>query len=80
MSLNAMGGGGGGGGMPPGIDPKFIKADPDGAAVLIPMGITSENVASKFGIDRAQQVQYYMYFVSLLMLFCVRCVCLCCVF
>lgn len=54
MSLNAMGGGGGG--MPPGIDPKFIKADPDGAAVLIPMGITSENVASKFGINRAEQV------------------------
>ncbi|CAN0075747.1 unnamed protein product, partial [Ectocarpus sp. 4 AP-2014] len=40
MSLNAMGGGGG---LPPEIDPKFIKADRDGAAVLLPMGITSEN-------------------------------------
>ncbi|CAN0114621.1 unnamed protein product [Scytosiphon promiscuus] len=40
----------------PECDPKFIKADPDGAAVLIPMGITSENVASKFGINRAEQV------------------------
>ena len=54
MSLNAMGGGAGG--LPPGIDPKFIQADRDGAAVLIPMGITSENVAAKFGISRAEQV------------------------
>lgn len=54
MSLNAMGGGAGG--LPPGIDPKFIQADRDGAAVLIPMGITSENVAAKFGIGRAEQV------------------------
>lgn len=54
MSLNSMGGGAGG--LPPGIDPKFIQADRDGAAVLIPMGVTSENVAAKFGISRAQQV------------------------
>jgi len=54
MSLNSMGGGGGG--LPPGIDPKFVQADRDGAAVLIPMGITSENVAAKFGISRAEQV------------------------
>eukprot|EP00903_Cladosiphon_okamuranus_P010416 g9852.t1 len=53
MSLNAMGGGAGG--LPPGIDPKFIQADRDGAAVLLPMGITSENVAAKFGIGRAEQ-------------------------
>ncbi|CAN0363623.1 unnamed protein product, partial [Ectocarpus sp. 8 AP-2014] len=52
MSLNAMGGGGG---LPPEIDPKFIKADRDGAAVLLPMGITSENVAAKYGITRAEQ-------------------------
>lgn len=55
MSLNAMGGGGGG--LPPGIDPKFIQADRDGAAVLLPMGITSENVAAKFGITRDEQVR-----------------------
>lgn len=54
MTLNAMGGSAGG--LPPGIDPKFIKADRDGAAVLIPMGMTSENVAAKFGISRAEQV------------------------
>ncbi|CAM9393169.1 unnamed protein product [Ectocarpus sp. 6 AP-2014] len=53
MSLNAMGGSGG---LPPEIDPKFIKADRDGAAVLLPMGITSENVAAKYGITRAEQV------------------------
>ena len=53
MSLNAMGGGG----LPREIDPKFIKADPDGAALLLPMGITSENVVSKYGISRAEQVR-----------------------
>lgn len=53
MSLNAMGGGGR---LPAEIDPKFIKADRDGAAVLLPMGITSENVAAKYGISRAEQV------------------------
>lgn len=51
MSLNAMGGSV----LPAGIDPKFVAADRDGAAMLIPMGITSENVAARFGVGRAEQ-------------------------
>lgn len=54
MSLNAMGPIGGDG-VPPGIDPKFVSADRDGAAILIPMGITSENVAAQFGVSRETQ-------------------------
>lgn len=50
MSLTSMGGA-----MPAGIDPKFIASDREGAAVLIPMGITSENVAGKFGVSREEQ-------------------------
>ncbi|CBJ49265.1 3-ketoacyl-CoA thiolase [Ectocarpus siliculosus] len=52
MSLNAMGGGGG---LPPEKNPKFIKGERKGAGVLLPMGITSENVAAKYGITRAEQ-------------------------
>ena len=51
MSLNSMGGAG----VPAGIDPDFIAGDRDGAAVLLPMGITSENVAAQFGVSRDQQ-------------------------
>ena len=51
MSLNSMGGAG----VPPGIDPDFVKNDREGAAVLLPMGITSENVAEQFGVGRVEQ-------------------------
>lgn len=51
MSMNSMGGSG----PPPGIDLKFVSEDRDAAAVLIPMGITSENVAAKFGVSREHQ-------------------------
>lgn len=51
MSLNAMGGSE----LPAGIDPKFVASDREGAAVLLPMGITSENVAARYGISRAEQ-------------------------
>lgn len=52
MSLMSMNGDGG---PPPGIDLDFIREDRDAAAVLIPMGITSENVAAKFGVRREEQ-------------------------
>ncbi|CAN0021883.1 unnamed protein product [Ascophyllum nodosum] len=51
MTHNAMGSGG----LPSGIDPKFVAADRKGAAVLMPMGITSENVAARFGVGREEQ-------------------------
>ncbi|CAN0557735.1 unnamed protein product [Laminaria digitata] len=54
MSLNSMGGTG----VPPGIDPEFITGDREGAAVLMPMGITSENVAAQFGVSRGEQDRF----------------------
>ncbi|CAM9619298.1 unnamed protein product, partial [Choristocarpus tenellus] len=49
MSLNDMKG------PLPAVDMPFIKRDRDAADVLIPMGLTSENVAMKFGIGRDEQ-------------------------
>ena len=36
------------------INPR-VQEQPEAAACLLPMGITSENVAARFGIDRATQ-------------------------
>lgn len=54
MSLNAFGGGG----PPAGIDLEFVKGDKDAANVLIPMGITSENVATHFAVGRVEQDKF----------------------
>lgn len=51
MSLNAFGGSG----PPAGIDLKFVQEDRDAANMLTPMGLTSENVAARFGVGRAEQ-------------------------
>lgn len=51
MTLNAMGGAG----PPAGVDLQFVSQDRDAAAVLTPMGVTSENVAARFGVGRAEQ-------------------------
>jgi acetyl-CoA acyltransferase 1 len=50
LSINEMGR------MPPGmvLNPKVLENE-KAAATLIPMGITSENVASKFGVSREKQ-------------------------
>ena len=38
-----------------GVNPG-VKQFPKAASCLLPMGVTSENVAEKFGIDRKTQV------------------------
>jgi len=38
-----------------GINPG-VKQFPKAASCLMPMGVTSENVAEKFGVDRKTQV------------------------
>ena len=38
-----------------GVNPR-IKQVPQAASCLMPMGVTSENVAEKFGVDRKTQV------------------------
>ena len=38
-----------------GINPR-LEQFPQAAACLMPMGVTSENVAEKFGVDRKTQV------------------------
>ncbi|CAN0404583.1 unnamed protein product, partial [Discosporangium mesarthrocarpum] len=53
MSLNSMKNA-----APPAVDMSFVKGDRDAAEVLLPMGVTSENVSERFGVGRAEQDQF----------------------
>ncbi len=47
-------------GARPIVDIGAVKANPDAAACLIPMGITSENIAERYQITREEQDRYSM--------------------
>ena len=42
----------------PVVDTKSVKAEPNAAACMIPMGVTSDNIANRYQISRTEQDRY----------------------
>jgi acetyl-CoA acyltransferase 1 len=64
-------------GAAPVLDLKAAKTNKHAADCMVPMGITSENVAAAYGITRREQDRYVFYSMSLpSFLPCLWCLCL----